>query len=317
MPAKTPFVTLSSGRQVPIVGLGTWKSEADKVYEAVKAAIDAGYRHIDCAMAYQNEDQVGRAIEEKIKEGVVERKDLWVTSKCWNTFHSKDKVLECCQLSLKKLRLDYLDLYLMHWPFGYQEGGEIFPRNQAGDILFSDVDYIETWKAMEECHKKGLVRDVGLSNFNSEQIMRVLEVAEVKPVMLQVECHPYLNQSELIEFCKKLDIKVTGYSPLGSPDRPWAKPGDLSLMEEPTIKEIAQAHGKTPAQVLIRYQVERGVIVIPKSVTKERIVSNLDVFDFKLNPEEMKTIDELNRSHRFLLLPWAKEHKHYPFNTAF
>ncbi|KAM7305852.1 aldo-keto reductase family 1 member B1 [Ixodes scapularis] len=317
MAAKAPFVTLSSGRQVPVVGLGTWKSEPGKVYEAVKTAIDAGYRHIDCALAYQNEDEIGRAIEEKIKEGVVERKDLWVTSKCWNTFHSKSKVLECCQLSLKRLRLDYLDLYLMHWPFGYQEGGEIFPRNQAGDILFSDVDYLETWEGMEECYEKGLVRDIGLSNFNSEQIMCVLKAAKVKPVMLQVECHPYLNQSQLIEFCKKLDIKVTGYSPLGSPDRPWAKPGDPSLMEEPAIKEIAQAHGKTPAQVLIRYQLERGVIAIPKSVTKERIVSNLDVFDFKLNPEEMKAIDKFNRNHRFLLLPWAKEHKHYPFNIEF
>ncbi|CAN7992050.1 unnamed protein product [Ixodes pacificus] len=198
-----------------------YQSEPGKVYEAVKNAIDAGYRHIDCALAYQNEDEVGRAIEEKIKEGVVERKDLWVTSKCWNTFHSKSKVLECCQLSLKRLRLDYLDLYLMHWPFGYQEGGDIFPRNQAGDILFSDVDYLETWEGMEECYEKGLVRDIGLSNFNSEQIMRVLKAAKVKPVMLQVECHPYLNQSQLIEFCKKLDIKVTGYSPLGSPDRPW------------------------------------------------------------------------------------------------
>lgn len=317
MAAKTPFMTLSSGRQVPVVGLGTWKSEPGKVYEAVKNAIDAGYRHIDCALAYQNEDEVGRAIEEKIKEGIVERKDLWVTSKCWNTFHSKSKVLECCQLSLKRLRLDYLDLYLVHWPFGYQEGGEIFPRNQAGDMLFSDVDYLETWEGMEECYEKGFVRDIGLSNFNSEQILCVLKAAKVKPVMLQVECHPYLNQSQLIEFCKKLDIKVTGYSPLGSPDRPWAKPGDPSLMDEPAIKEIAQAHGKTPAQVLIRYQVERGVIAIPKSVTKERIASNLDVFDFKLNPEEMKAIDKFNRNHRFLLLPWAQEHKYYPFNIAF
>ncbi|CAN7993852.1 unnamed protein product, partial [Ixodes hexagonus] len=287
-----------------LIAFSFYQSEPGKVYEAVKAAIDAGYRHIDCALAYQNEDEVGRAIEEKIKEGVVERKDLWVTSKCWNTFHSKSKVLECCQLSLKRLRLDYLDLYLMHWPFGYQEGGEIFPRNQDGDIIFSDVDYLETWEGIEECHNKGLVCDIGLSNFNSEQITCVLEAAKVKPVMLQVECHPYLNQSKLIEFCKKLDIKVTGYSPLGSPDRPWAKPGDPSLMEEPAIKEIAQAHGKTPAQVLIRYQVEREVVVIPKSVTKERIVSNLDVFDFKLTPEEMRTIDKFNRNHRFLLLPW-------------
>lgn len=317
MASKVPSVTLSSGRQIPLVGLGTWKSPPGKVYEAVKTAIDAGYRHIDCAFAYQNEEEVGRAIEDKIKDGTVERKDLWITSKCWNTYHSKERVLECCNLSLKKLRLEYLDLYLIHWPFGYQEGSEIFPRNDAGDMLFSDVDYVETWEAMEECYRKGLARDIGLSNFNSEQITRLLGVAKVKPVMLQVECHPYLNQKELIDFCKGHGIHVTGYSPLGSPDRPWATPEDPLLMDEPGIKEIASSHGKSPAQVLIRYQVERGIIVIPKSVTKERIISNLDVFDFTLSPEEMKTIDKFNRNGRLLVLAAAKDHKHYPFNVPF
>lgn len=317
MAAPVPTVTLSSGAKMPILGLGTWKSEPNKVYEAVKIAIDAGYRHIDCAFAYNNETEVGRAIEEKIKEGAVDRKDLWITSKCWNTYHSKSRAMECCQLSLKNLRLDYLDLYLIHWPFGYKEGGEMFPKNEKGDFEYSDVDYLETWEALEECHSKGLIRNIGCSNFNSEQLTRLLGAAKVKPTVLQVECHPYLNQSQLIEFCKNNNIVVTGYSPLGSPDRPWAKPGDPLLMEEPAIKAIAEAHGKTPAQVLIRYQIERGVVVIPKSVTKERIISNLQVFDFKLTPEEMKTIDGFNRSHRFLHLSWIGTHKYYPFHAPF
>ncbi|XP_037269553.2 aldo-keto reductase 1B isoform X3 [Rhipicephalus microplus] len=276
MASKVPLVTLSSGYKIPAIGLGTWKSQAGQVYEAVKTAIDTGYRHIDCAFAYQNEEEVGRAIEDKIKDGTVERGDLWITGKCWNTYHSRSKVFECCELSLKKLRLEYFDLYLIHWPMGYQEGGDMFPRNENGDFIFSDVDFLETWA---------------------------------------IECHPYLNQSELIDFCKKHNIAVTAYSPLGSPDRPWAKPGDPLLMEEPAIKAIAEAHGKTPAQVLIRYQIERGVIVIPKSVTKERIISNFNVFDFKLTQKEMKTINGFNRDHRFLVLSWISSHKYYPFKV--
>ncbi|KAH8034170.1 hypothetical protein HPB51_021560 [Rhipicephalus microplus] len=232
----------------PPVRLTRSSSQAGQVYEAVKTAIDTGYRHIDCAFAYQNEEEVGRAIEDKIKDGTVEREDLWITGKCWNTYHSRSKVFECCELSLKKLRLEYFDLYLIHWPMGYQEGGDMFPRNENGDFIFSDVDFLETWAALEECVEKGLAKSIGVCNFNKDQLHRLIEAAKIKPAMLQIECHPYLNQSELIDFCKKHNIAVTAYSPLGSPDRPWAKPGDPLLMEEPAIKAIAEAHGKTPAQ---------------------------------------------------------------------
>lgn len=316
MTSKVPLVTLSSGHKIPAIGLGTWKSQAGQVYEAVKVAIDAGYRHIDCAFVYQNEEEVGRAIADKINDGTVERNDLWITGKCWNTYHSRSKVFECCELSLKKLCLDYFDLYLMHWPMGYEEGGDVFPKNEAGDFIFSDVDYLETWAAMEECVGKGLVRSIGVCNFNKDQLIRLLEAAKIKPAVLQVECHPYLNQSDLVNFCKEHDVAVTAYSPLGSPDRPWAKPGDPLLMEESAIMAIASAHKKTAAQVLIRYQIERGVIVIPKSVTKERIISNLDVFDFKLTPEDMETINGFNRNHRFLNLAWVGSHKYYPFHGS-
>lgn len=309
-------VTLASGANVPIIGLGTWKSEPGQVQEAVKIAIDAGYRHIDCALIYENEDEVGNAIQEKISDGTVRREDLWITTKLWSTFHSQAKVVEGCQLSLKLLGLDYVDLYLMHWPFGYQEGGDYFPRDDAGEIIHTDVDYLETWKGMEECVAKGLVRSIGVCNFNQQQMVRLIEAANVKPEVLQVECHPYLNQKDLLEFCKEHNIVMTAYSPLGSPDRPWAKPDEPVLLEDPAIKAIADAHGKTAAQVLLRYQIERGVIVIPKSVTKARIISNFNVFDFELTPEEMKTIDGFNRDFRFVLVPWSQSSKYYPFTDA-
>uniref|UniRef100_A0A2R5LNT6 Putative aldo/keto reductase family n=1 Tax=Ornithodoros turicata TaxID=34597 RepID=A0A2R5LNT6_9ACAR len=317
MARLAPTILLPSGSKLPALGLGTWKSEPGKVYEAVKTAIEAGYRHIDCAFGYNNEGEVGRAIEEMINRKVVERKDLWITSKCWNTYHSKTKAIECCQISLKNLRVDYLDLYLIHWPMGYKEGGDVFPKNEKGEFEYSDVDYLETWEALEELHSKGLVRNIGLSNFNSEQITRVLGVAKIKPNVLQVECHPYLNQSQLLEFCKKNDIVMIAYSPLGSPDRPWAKPDDPLLMEEPTIKAIAEAHGKSPAQVLLRYQVDRGLAVIAKSVTKERIISNFEIFDFTLTPGEIKSIDGLNCNRRLLHLSWIANHKYYPFHAPF
>lgn len=317
MTAKAPCVKLGNGKEVPLVGLGTWKSKPGQVYEAIKAALDCGYRHIDCALAYQNENEVGQGIKEKINDKTVTRDELFVTSKCWNTYHKKEKVIECCKKSLAALGLDYLDLYLVHWPLDYQEGDVLFPKNDKGEMLLGDVDYIETWEGMEECFRKGLVRSIGLSNFNSEQIKRVLDVCTIKPVMLQVECHPYLNQCNLIEFCKKHDIQVTAYSPLGSPDRPWVKADEPSLMEDERIKELAEKYGKTPAQILLRYQVQRNVIVIPKSVTKERIEDNIKLFDFEFTSEEMEMLNNFGQEYRYCHLNWMKNHPHYPFNIPF
>lgn len=313
---SVPTVTLSTGFKVPIVGLGTWQSDPGKVEEAVKIAIDAGYRHFDCALVYQNENEVGRAISAKIADGTVCREDLWITSKLWCTFYTRARAVEGCQLSLKLLGLNYLDLFLMHWPFGYKDGTDYFPRDAAGEIIDSDVDYIEVWKGMEDCVAKGLVRTIGVCNFNKQQMARLYESATIKPAVLQVECHPYLNQSELLSFCQEHNMALTAYSPLGSPDRPWANPDEPVLLEDPAIKSIAEAHRKTTAQVLIRYQVERGVIVIPKSVTKERIIANFDIFDFKLTPEEMKTIDGCNRNFRYVLVTWSLKHKYYPFHDT-
>lgn len=315
MATNKSVVKFHNGYQIPILGIGTWKSKVGEVTQAVKDAIDIGYRHIDCAFVYGNEKEVGEAIASKIKEGVVKRDDLFLTSKLWNTFHRPDLVRGALQKTLDNLQVKYLDLYLIHWPQAYQEDGDLFPVDSSGKIAFSDVDYVDTWKAMEPLVKEGLVRSLGVSNFNSKQIARLLEHATIMPVVNQVECHPYLNQSRLKDFCESNGIVITAYSPLGSPDRPWAKPEEPQLMEDAKLKAIAERLGKTVAQVLIRYQIDRGNVVIPKSVTKSRIESNFEVFDFKLSKEDMDLIDSFDCNGRFVPMTASLGHKYHPFEN--
>ncbi|XP_045456992.1 aldo-keto reductase family 1 member B1-like [Melitaea cinxia] len=315
MAAKVPLLKLNNGKTIPQLGLGTWKSRPNEVTQAVKDAIDIGYRHIDCAFVYGNEKEVGKAITQKIADGTVKRDDLFITSKLWNTFHRPDLVRGALKQTLKNLNLQYLDLYLIHCPQAYKEDGSIFPENESGKIIFSDVDYVDTWKAMEPLVGEGLVKSLGISNFNSKQVKRLLEHATVKPVVNQVECHPYLTQVRLKEFCESHGILITAYSPLGSPDRPWAQPGDPHLLDDPKLKAIADKIGKTVAQVLIRYQIDRGNIVIPKSVAKSRIASNFDVFDFKLSAEDIKLINSFNCNERFMPMKTSLGHKYHPFEN--
>ena len=313
-----PLVRLTDEKKIPLVGLGTWKSKPGEVYDAVKYAIlEAGYRHIDCALVYQNEDEVGNALKEVISSGAVKREDLFITSKCWNIFHDTANVRKAIEQTLKSLQLDYVDLYLIHWPFAFKPGDNLFPRDADEKLLTEDTDYLDTWKGMEEVQKAGLAKTIGVSNFNSKQIDRILEVATVRPVCNQVESHPYLTQDELIAYCRSKDITVVAYSPLGSPDRPWAKPGDPSLLDEPKLKEIADKYKKTTAQVLIKFQAQRGVVVLPKSVTPARIKSNIDVFDFELTEDELKEISSFNRGYRFCGLEHGTHHVYYPFNIPF
>ncbi|XP_067008631.2 aldo-keto reductase family 1 member B1 [Anabrus simplex] len=316
MSNKVPKVKFNNGLEVPILGLGTWKSKPGEVTQAVKDAIDVGYRHIDCALVYGNEPEVGQAIKTKIDEGVVKRDDLFITSKLWNTFHKPELVIPALKQSLSNLGLEYLDLYLIHWPMAYKEGDDLFPEKD-GKTLYSDADYVDTWKEMEKAVKMGLTKSIGVSNFNSAQIQRILDVAEIKPVTNQVECHPYLNQKQLMDFCKSKDITITAYSPLGSPDRPWAKPDDPQLMDDPKLKQVAEKYGKTPAQILLKYQIQRGNITIPKSVTKSRIEQNFKVFDFELSGEDMSYIDTFDCNGRVCHLNWIKDHKDYPFLIAY
>jgi aldehyde reductase len=317
MAKQIPNVRLNSGFDMPIFGLGTWKSKPGEVTEAVKNAIDVGYRHIDCALVYQNESEVGAAIQDKIAAGVVKREDLFITSKLWNTFHKRDLVLECLKRSLKDLGLEYLDLYLIHWPMAFKEGDDLFPKDADDKMIFSDTDYTESWKGMEDAVKLGLVRSIGLSNFNSEQIKRVLDIATVKPAVNQVEVHPYLNQTKLVEFCKSHGIAVTGYSPLGSADRPWATPQDPKLLEDEQLIALGKKYNKTAAQVVLRWLVQRGIIAIPKSVQAKRLKENMDIFDFTLSDEDMAYVNTFDRNGRACHLTWNNHHPHYPFHAEF
>jgi len=313
---KIPFVKFNNGQQIPIFGLGTWKSKPGEVTQAVKDAIDVGYRHFDCAHVYGNEKEVGAAIAAKISEGIVKREDLFITSKLWNTHHRPEAVEPALKVTLSNLGLEYLDLYLIHWPFGFKEGDNVFPTGPNG-LEYSDYDYVDTWKAMEQVNKKGLAKSVGISNFNKKQIERVLEKASVVPATNQVECHPYLNQSKLKDFCKSKGITITAYSPLGSPDRPWAKPDDPQLLDDAKLKQMANKFKKTPAQIVLRYQVQRGIITIPKSVNKKRMTENMQIFDFELSPEDMSFIDAIDCKGRICLFNEGKTHKYYPFNEEY
>ncbi|RUS81944.1 hypothetical protein EGW08_010289 [Elysia chlorotica] len=316
MSAATEYVTLSSGARFPVIGLGTYTplQGEDEVILAVKAAVRAGYRHIDCAAIYRNERAVGHALKELIVEGVVKRQDLFVVSKLWNTCHRPDLVLPSLKKTLDDLGLEYLDLYLIHWPMAYKEGGELLPQDENGKTLYSDVDFVDTWQALEDCRDMGLTKDIGLSNFNSKQIQRLLDSARVNPVAMQVEVNCHNTNSKLIEFCKTKNIVVIAFAPLGTPSMDQQH---VKLLDEPVLKEIAAKHKKTPAQVAIRYLVQVGITAVPKSVTQSRIEENIQVFDFKLSDEEMSALAALNKNLRGYDEKIALDHKYYPFYEEF
>ncbi|XP_054262266.1 aldo-keto reductase family 1 member A1-like [Macrosteles quadrilineatus] len=315
--ANVPTIKFNNGLTCPQFGLGTWKSKPGEVSEAVFHAIQTGYRHIDCALVYQNEREVGQGIEKALQNGICKREDLFITTKLWNTFHKDELVVPSLKQSLENLKLTYVDLYLIHWPQAYKEGDELFPVDADNKTVYSSTPYLETWKAMERCVQQGLAKSIGVSNFNSKQVAKVLENATIKPVTNQVECHPYLNQKKLKAYLDSVGVTLTAYSPLGSPDRPWAKPDEQPLLANEKITKIAEKYNKSPAQIALRWQIEKGNIVIPKSVTKSRIESNIQVFDFSLKPEDIETINSLDCNERMVGLAWIKDHPDYPFNEEF
>ncbi|XP_021378513.1 aldose reductase-like isoform X2 [Mizuhopecten yessoensis] len=318
--AAIPEQTLLSGYKVPCVGLGTWKSKPGEVGAAVTTAIGLGYRHFDCALIYGNEKEIGEAIKEAIGNGTVKREDLFITTKLWNTYHSKARVLEGCKESLTNLGLDYIDMYLIHWPVATRENVALFPKSPDGKADVVDIDFIETWTAMQDLVDEGMCRSIGVSNFNSKQIQRILDLGLKHPLSCnQIEISPYNSNERLLQFCKSKGIVVVAYSPLGSADRPWAKPDDPKLLEEPKIVKIAAQYNKSPGQVLLRWGIQRGYIIIPKSVSATRQKQNFEVFDFTLNDDDMKVIHETNRNFRVCTFnnTEATHSPYYPFHEEF
>ncbi len=292
---------LQSGDQIPMFGLGTWKSEPGEVYEAVKEAIKVGYRHIDCSPIYGNEKEIGNALSDVFKEGIVQREDLWITSKLWCNAHGANRVLPAVESTLRDLQIDYLDLYLIHWPIVLKP--EVLYPEKGSDLLsLAQVPLLDTWKGMQDIHSKGLSKNIGVSNFSIKKIKHLIEGSGVTPSVNQIEMHPYLPQVQMNEFAQENNIVLTAYSPLGSFDRlPQFKRADEpNLFKDIVVNKIAEKHKSSPAQVLIKWAIDRNTVVIPKSVNKNRIKQNLEATKLKLDKEDMNAIDNVGIDYRFL-----------------
>ncbi len=290
-----------NGDAMPALGLGTWQAEPGVVGAAVRAAVEAGYRHIDCAAIYGNEPEIGEALATCFAEGIVKRDDLWITSKLWNNRHAPDDVQPALEQTLSDLRIDALDLYLVHWPIALRKDVKL-PGAPDDFVSLDEIPLADTWGAMERVVERGLTKHIGVSNFSVAKVRALVESASIAPEANQVELHPYLQQEPLVSYCRENGIAVTAYSPLGSPARPEGlkQDGEPVLLEDPVIGEIARSVGATPAQVLIRWAIERGTSVIPKSVRAERLRENLAAADLELGNDAMRAIAALDRHRRYI-----------------
>lgn len=258
-------IPLNDGNRIPVFGLGVYRAEAGgEAKQAVKWALELGYRHVDTARVYRNEEDVGEAI----RESGVPREEIFVTTKLWNDDHGYDQAIRACEESLQRLGLDYVDLYLIHWPVEEKRH--------------------DSWRALIELKRRGLCRSIGVSNYTVRHLQELLDRSDVTPAVNQVEFHPFLSQRDLLAFCREKAITLEAYSPLTKGRR----------LDDPRLAEIARKHGKTPAQILIRWVIEQEVVVIPKSTRRERIAENANVFDFSLDADDRRVLDGMNEDAR-------------------
>ncbi|XP_046298389.1 aldo-keto reductase family 1 member C3-like isoform X3 [Marmota monax] len=282
MNSKHQYVELNDGHFIPGLGFGTYKPQEvskSKTTEATKIAIEAGFCHIDCAYAYQVEEEVGLAIRSKIADGTVKREDILYTSKLWSTFHRPELVQSFLKRSLKKLHFDYVDLYLIHIPTAMKPGEELYPKDENGKILYDSVDLCATW---------------------------------------EVECHVYHNQKKLLDFCKSKDIVLVAFRALGTQrEKRWVDQSSPVLLDDPVLGALAKKHKRSPALTALRYQLQCGVVVPAKSFNENRIKENIQVFDFTLTAEDMKDLDGLNRNFQYIAWPLMTNHPEYPFDDEY
>lgn len=292
-----------------MVGLGLWKIEKEKTAQTIVSAVESGYRHFDSACDYGNEQEAGNGLQQVMNQGT-RRDDLWITSKLWNTYHRAEHVRPALLKTLKDLQLDYLDLYHMHFPISlkYVDFDLRYPPEWLYDpdidqprMELDSVPLLETWQAMEALVEQGLVHNIGVCNFGTALLRDLLASAKIRPSVLQIELHPYLCQNNLLQYCTEEKIAVTGFSPLGAQSYfqlNMAQTGD-AVIEQPSISEIAKTHNRTPAQIVLRWGIQRGVSIVPKSSHSDRLKENIALFDFKLSDSEMEIISSLDCHRRF------------------
>ncbi len=295
---------------IPAVGFGLWKVPNEVCAETVYQAIKTGYRHIDSASDYGNEKETGEGIKRAIEDGICTREELWITTKLWNTYHNQENVVPALEHSLKELQLDYVDLFLIHFPIAqefvpfetrYPAAWFFDPEAENPEIKLAPVPLSETWAGMETTVEKGLTKQIGVCNYTSGLLHDLMNYAKIKPSALQIESHPYLTQERLIRLAKHYNLEVTAFSPLGALsylelDMAGAQE---SVLEQAAVKAAAERVGRTPAQVVLRWGVQRGTSIIPKTSKPERMIENLSLFDFELSEDEMTAISALNSNRRF------------------
>ena len=323
-----PSVQLNNGQKMPLLGLGCSRATEDEIATAVEVALLAGYRHIDTAYFYANEADVGRGIKAAIATGKVTRSDIFVVTKLPSEGMRPERVEKYLRKSAAALGLQYVDLYLVHTPVGALEKSEVSPSEPQEDgrmPLHHGTDLIAVWREMERMVSLGLAKSIGVSNYNARQLLKTVSIAKIPPAVLQVECHVYFQQLKLREACKKHNIAITAYAPLGSPGRKvfYEKRGLkvelLDLLNNPVVRLVAEKHRRTSAQVLLRFLAQQDIIVIPKSTNAGRIKQNGDIFSFQLDELDMEALRSLDqgeagRSFKFYdSIPGVDEHPEFPF----
>ena len=303
-------LTLNSGYRMPAIGYGTYSnSDSPSVMgEAVYKAVQVGYRHFDCAEAYKNEAAIGLGLERSFRDGLVERSELFITSKVWQTNHDPEHVVAACRNTLSNLKLTHVDLYLIHWPLAWEytnvDCEPLVPKDNDGNVIMSTsgCSLQDTWRAMEKLVDEGLVKSIGVSNFSSTQLADLVSYARIKPAVNQIECHPYLPQNNCRKFCAMNEISVVSYAPLGRPGN--LHEGDPKMMEDETIARIATEKEISPAQVLLQWQIEKGLAAIPKSTSQVHMEENLLIQNV-LDTNDINSLDALTTRHRFCNKKWC------------